>query len=243
MGLLSESAHRRQDEAIASEIELLRGEGVVNLSCAFYLEERLANWGCGHFNNGTSTQFPLLLDRQLARTVFSIEDVSEHVHFEMLRRCGHDLLSVPFLNKRWAAATEVSVKHLGSAPPPITVPVERSFPWQYDCYRTFRNAIIDFCLECGGLFRYQVPLARLEELRRRPIEPFGSAHAKMLFGLCGAILILTEGSHGEKDLTENHLPQMVGNRVAKISDVVIGSEVREHEVAAHLWRCLAKVQR
>ncbi len=75
------------------------------------------------------------------------------------------------------------------------------------------------------------------------IEPFGSAHAKMLFGLCGAILILTEGSHGEKDLTENHLPQMVGNRVAKISDVVIGTEVREHEVAAHLWRCLAKVQR
>ena len=92
LGLLSDSALEYQESEIVQELRLLRDDGAVNLACAFYMEERLANWGCGHLSNGVATQFPLLLDRELARIVFAIDDVSEDVHFEMLRHCGRRAL-------------------------------------------------------------------------------------------------------------------------------------------------------
>ena len=238
LGLLSNTARDYQMTQMAQELRILRDEGAVNLACAFYMEERLANWGCGHFSNAVATQFPFLLDRELARMVFSIDDVSEDVHFELLQHCSHGLLSVPFLNKEWAPATERRAKQLGLAPIPITVPGERSFPWQFACYRTFRNAIIDFCLECGGSLRGQVPAQLLEELRRSSVEPFGSAHVKMLFGLCGAICLVTGASHGKRDTTNAEPTRMSGNRAARISPVIEDDEVKRHDVADRLWEHL-----
>ena len=234
LGLLSDTAREYQSTEIAQALQLLRNDGAVNLACAFYMEERLANWGCGHFTNGVFTPFPLLLDRELARFVFAIDDVSEDVHFEMLRHCGQGLLSVPFLNKEWAPSTEQRARQLGLAPKPISVKVERSFPWQFACYRTFRNAIIDFCLECGSSLQSQVPTARLEQLRRSPIEPFGSAHVKMLFGLCGAVCLVTGASGGKRDLTTGSV-RMAGNQVARIATAIEDDEVETHDVAERLW--------
>lgn len=236
--LLSDSAREYQIETVKRELEMLREDGAINLACAFYMEERLANWGCSHFSNGVVTQFPLLLDRELAEVVFGIGDVAEDVHFELLRHCGHDLLSVPFLNKKWAPRTEHRAGSLGLAPTPITVPPERSFPWQFSCYRTYRNAIIDFCLECGDALREQVPARSLESLRRSPIEPFGSAHVKMLFGLCGSICLLTGANDGNRDLTNAGPIRVSGNEIARIGDVLEEDSVQDHDVADRLWQCL-----
>lgn len=237
LGLLSDVTREYQVAEITHELELLRDEGAVNLACAFYMEERLANWGCGHFSNGVATQFPLLLDRELARIVFAIDDVSEDVHFEMLRHCGESLLSVPFLNREWAPRTEQRAKRLGLARKPVLVTGERSFPWQFSCYRTYRNAIIDFCLECGSALRNQIPTARLEQLRHRPVEPFGSAHVKMLFGLCGAVCLVEGASHGRRDLNTGSR-RMSGNRVEQVAGVIEDDGVKHHEVAERLRRHL-----
>ena len=237
LGLLSESAREYQVSEATGELQRLRDEGAVNLACAFYMEERLANWGCGHFSNGLATQFPLLLDRELARVVFAMSDVAEDVHFEMLRHCGQGLLSVPFLNKEWAPRTERRARRLGLAPEPISVTEARSFPWQFSCYATYRNAIIDFCLECGSLLRNQVPTALLEELRRRPVEPFGSAHVKMLFGLCGAICLAEGASHGKRDLTVGST-RMSGSHVAHVAAAIEDDGVKHHDVAERLWQHL-----
>ena len=237
LGLLSDAAREYQISEIERELKLLRDEGAVNLACAFYMEERLANWGCGHFSNGVATQFPLLLDRGLARVVFAIDDVAEDVHFEMLRHCGQGLLSVPFLNKEWAARTEQRAKGLGLAPKPISVTAERSFPWQFSCYRTYRNAIIDFCLECGGALGDQVPTALLEQLRHRPVEPFGSAHVKMLFGLCGAVCLAEGANHGRRDLNSGSI-RMTGSHVARIAARLEDDGIRHHEIAERLRRYL-----
>ena len=241
LGLLSDAAREYQVVEIGRELELLRDEGTVNLACAFYMEERLANWGCGHFSNGVATQFPLLLDRELARTVFAIDDVSEDVHFEMLRHCGRGLLSVPFLNKKWASRTEQRAKRLGLAPNPVSVAGERSFPWQFSCYRAYRNAILDFCLECGGALRDQVPTELLEKLRDRPIEPFGSAHVKMLFGLCGAVCLVEGANHGKRDLSTDSI-RMSGNRVARVATTIEDDGVKHHEVAERLRQHLAAAE-
>ena len=237
LGLLSDAAREYQMSEIAHELTLLRDEGAVNIACAFYMEERLANWGSGHFSNGVATQFPLLLDRELARTVFAIDDVSEDVHFEMLRHCGQGLLAVPFLNREWAARTEQRAQRLGLAPKPISVTGERSFPWQFSCYRTYRNAIIDFCLECGSALRNQMPAELLERLRDRPVEPFGSAHVKMLFGLCGAVCLVEGANHGKRDLNTRST-RMSGNHVDRVRAIIQDDGVRHHEVAERLRRHL-----
>ena len=95
----------------------------------------------------------------------------------------------PFLNTKWAAAAEARAKALGLAPTPLAIPIQRNFPWQFDAYGRFRNALIDFCLECGDALRDWVQPA----MRSQPVDPFGSAHIKVLFGLCGAIIFAEQG--------------------------------------------------
>ena len=232
--LLSDAAMEYQASEIGHELRLLSDDGAANLACAFYMEERLANWGCGHFSNAVATQFPVLLDRELAQAVFAIDDIGEDVHFEVLRLCGHGLLEIPFLNKRWVPRTEERARVLGLAPEPIKVPHERSFPWQFTSYRTYRNAIIDFCLECGGALQHQVPTGLLEEAKRKPVEPFGSAHVKMLFGLAGAICLVSGASHGRRDLTATGKVQMSGSHVSLIAEMVEDEAVKQHDVSDRL---------
>ena len=238
--LLSPSATQYQQEIIDEELQFLEGADVVNLPCAFYLEERMSNWGCGHFNNAPSTQLPILLDRGLARTVLSVADVAEHVHFEMLHHCAKELLEIPFLNSPWAEATEKMAVSLGLAKDPIRVPIEHSFPWQFDCYRRLRNAVVDFCLACGDALADQVPRANLERLRQTPIEPFGSAQIKMLFGLCGAILLAENAWSRKRDGLEGADTVFRGNRSDAVRRAVTDDPQRDSAVAAELERLLLR---
>ena len=216
LGLLNKETRNRQSGMILEELRQLNDRNATNLACAFYLEERLSNWGCGHFSNNPNAQFPLLLDFELARTAFSIESVAEHIHFEILRYCGDYLLKIPFLNQRWAGATEVRAQRFGLAPDPFQVDVARNFPWQFDCYRRFRDALIDFCIECGDAFRVCIPIANLERLRTAPLEPFNSAHIKTLFGLCGAI-VFSEGAWSrDRDFNDNSDPDFRGNYMHRV---------------------------
>lgn len=238
LGLLSDAAKEAQLTTMRHELHHLQERGAVNLACAFYLEERLSNWGCSHFSNGPTTQFPLLLDQQLARYMLSIADVAEDVHFDIIRHGGPQLLNIPFLNNKWAAATEARAKALGLAPTPMTVPTERNFPWQFHAYGRFRNALIDFCLECGDALRDWIPPAKLEELRSRPIAPFGSAHIKMLFGLCGAVVFAEQGWHPTRDFDDGTRPRCAGNVVDGIQTSLGGAQVVNNEIFKVLARHL-----
>ena len=238
LDLLSESAKEAQLATMRHELHHLQERGAVNLTGAFYLEERLSNWGCGHFSNAPTTQFPLLLDQPLARYMLSIDDVAEDLHFEIIRHGGCNLLNVPFLNKRWTAATEARAETMGLAPAPIEIPVQRNFPWQFDAYGRFRDALIDFCLECGDTMRDWVPPAKLEELRSRPADPFGPARIKALFGLCGAIVFAEQGWNRTRDFDDGKLPLCAGNGaddlLASISNEPMVNEETFKALTRHL---------
>lgn len=234
LGLLSESAKEAQLARMRDELNHLQERGVANLACAFYLEERLSNWGCSHFSNGPTTQFPLLLDQRLARYMLSIDDVAEDLHFEIIRHGGRRLLNVPFLNNKWAPATEARAEALGLAPAPISIPIQQNFPWQFNAYGRFRNALIDFCLECGDGLRDWVPPLKLEQLRSRPLDPYGSAQIKNLFGLCGAIVFAEEGWNRPRDFDDGKLPLCASNAGDELQASLASAPVVDSEIAKAL---------
>ena len=233
------------ESTVDRELDHLTSTGVVNLTGAFYLEERLANWGCAHFSNSTSAQFPLLLDFALARSVFALRDVGEDVHFEIMRYCNEDLLAVPFLNHKWAPRTEERARRLGLATDPLQVEVERSFPWQFDCYRRFRDALIDFCIDCGGTLHDVVPVSRLRSLRRRPVAPFSSAHVKMLFGLVAAVTFAEGGYIRTRDFESESPIRFAGNGAGeKLRDICqYGDRAPQFDIRDELLRRLQAVDR
>ena len=238
LNILSDACHDVHESVIARELSYLKDRGVVNLTCAFYLEERLANWGCAHFSNSTSTQFPLLLDFELARSVLGLEDVAEHIHFEIMRHCDENLLRIPFLNNRWAAPTEARARALGFPTEPMSIDVERNFPWQFHGYRRYRNELVGFCLDHGDLLRDLVYREKLESLRQLPVEPFSSACVKMLFGLVSAIFFAERAYVRTRDFADSALPEFSGNATGeKFRDICgygnwrAGSSLRDDLVA------------
>ena len=243
LDLLSESAKEAQLATMRHELHHLQERGAANFACAFYLEERLSNWGCSHFSNGPTTQFPVLLDQRLARYMLSIEDVAEDLHFEIIRHNGRRLLNVPFLNNRWAARTEARAETMGLAPAPIEIPAQRNFPWQFDAYGRFRDALIEFCLECGDTMRDWVPPAKLEELRSRPIDSFGSAHIKTLFGLCGAIVFAEQGWSRVRDFDDGKPPLCAGNGAGDLQASIGGGQMVNDEMFKTLTRNLQAADR
>lgn len=208
---MSEACRDFHESVVAQELGYLKDLGAVNLTGAYYLEERLANWGCAHFSNSTATQYPLLLDFDLARSVFGLSDVAEHVHFEILRRCDENLLRIPFLNNRWSPETESRAKLLGFPTEPRRIDVARNFPWQFYSYRRYRNALVDFCIEAGSAMRDWVPVDRLEALKRSPVDPFSSASVKMLFGLVGAIFFAERAYIRTRDMERPGTVKFFGN--------------------------------
>ncbi len=215
LGIVDDACREYHETVVAQELAYLNDRDVANLTCAFYLEARLANWGCAHFSNSTSTQFPLLLDLALARSVFGLRSVAEHVHFEILRHCDESLLRVPFLNNRWSGETEDRAKSLGFPVDPMIVEVERNFPWQFDAYRRYRNGLIGFCIENGDSLRSVVSVDKLNALRKMPVEPFSSAHVKMLFGLVGAIFLAEREYVRTRDLDNTTEIGFNGNAVGR----------------------------
>lgn len=202
LNLVSQVCRDYHETVVAEELAYLRRSGAVNLTSAYYLEERLANWGCAHFSNSPTAQFPLLLDVALARSIMSLRDTAEHVHFEIMRHCDQALLRIPFLNNRWAPKTEARARSMGFGTVPLTVAVERNFPWQFDAYRRYRDDLISFCIENGDRLSELVPARKLEDLRRRPVEPISSSDVKMLFGLVAVIFFVEGAWIRTRDLAE-----------------------------------------
>ena len=238
LGLLSDRAKEFQLETIRDELDHLQQRGATNVAGAFYLEERLSNWGNSHFSNGPTTQFPVLLDQRLARHVLSMDGVAEHMHFELIRYCARQLLEIPFLNKPWADETEERAQDLGLSKPPLVVPPERNFPWQHACYRRFRDALVGFCLECGDALRDWVPPEKLEKLRNTPVEPFGSAHIKALLGLASTVVFI-EGCWDTEREFHGVRPTISGNRGTELHAYQTEHDATEHEVHNALLRHLS----
>ena len=215
LDIVGDACREYHETVVAQELAYLNDRNVANLTCAFYLEARLANWGCAHFSNSTSAQFPLLLDLALARSVFGLRSVAEHVHFELLRHCDESLLRVPFLNNRWSSETEERAKLLGFPVDPMIVEVERNFPWQFDAYRRYRNGLVGFCIENGDALGSAVSMDKLSALRKKPVEPFSSAHVKMLFGLVAAIFLAERGYVRTRDLDGATETRFFGNATGR----------------------------
>ena len=87
---------------------------------------------------------------------------------------------------------------------------------QFDCYRRFRDALVDFCISCGDVFREHVAIDNLRRLKATPLEPFNSAHIKMLFGLCSAIVFTEDAWNRSRDFAEGPEPLVRGNRVSRV---------------------------
>ena len=238
--LVSKDYQAYHESAVHDELEYLADTGVVNLTCAYYLEERLANWGCAHFANSPTVQFPLLLDFALARAVFALEDVGEDIHFEIMRHCDPGLFDVPFLNRRWAPRTEERARRFGLPTEPLRVDVERSFPWQFDCYRRFRDPLIDFCIDCGDAMHHIIPISRLSALRRAPVEPFSSANIKMLFGLVAAVTFAEGGYIRTRDFEDAAPIRFSGNFTGeRIRDICqYGDRAPQFDIRDELLRRL-----
>ena len=215
LDIVGDTCRDYHESVVAQELAYLTDRDVSNLTCAFYLEARLANWGCAHFSNSTSAQFPLLLDLGLARSVFGLRDVAEHVHFEIIRNCDEGLLRIPFLNNRWSYETEARAKSLGFPVDPMVVDVERNFPWQFDAYRRHRNALIEFCIDNGDALGGMVSMDKLNAFRIRPVEPFSSAHVKMLFGLVSAIFLTEREYIRTRDLDNAKETRFHGNAAGR----------------------------
>lgn len=99
--------------------------------------------------------------------------------------------------------------------------------------------MIDFCLECGDALRDWVPPAKLERLRSQPVDPFGSAHIKVLFGLCGAIIFAEQGWNPTRDFDDGKPPSCAGNAAEGLRASLGGGQVVNDETSKALTRHLA----
>ena len=108
-------------------------------------------------------------------------------------------------------------------------------PLAVRCLRPLQNALIDFCLECGDALRDWVQPA----MRSQPVDPFGSAHIKVLFGLCGAIIFAEQGWNSTRDFDDGKPPLCAGNAVEGLRASLGGGQVVNDETSKALTRHLA----
>lgn len=172
-----------QRTMIRDEVEAMVEAGVVNLQQRFYIEHRMANWGSAHFRGASSSAVAALLDLDLARAMHARADMADDIPYEILTRCAPELRAFPFVNDEWLGQTRERAQADGTFSPPVTVAAAKSFPWQFALYRDHRDHLLHECLRSISVWDGMVSPERARQLRDRPVEPFNSAHIKMLFGL------------------------------------------------------------
>ena len=202
LGLLSKEAREYQSQFLRDEIRNFKQHDIRNPEMKFYIDQRLSNWGQGHFRYGGGTQIPLLIDFDLTRLQASSKsDKSEDIHFEIIRNAQPELLKIPFLNQRWGGATQSKAALLGVDLDPISVPVNKSFPWQFNTYPKLRNVCLDNLLDNFDGFSPWLSRKAVAALRESNVESthFNSADIKMVFGLSMAARTFSQEIYAQPD--------------------------------------------
>ena len=167
LSLLTTEARNFQEEFVRNTIREYRDNNIVNPEMKFYIDQRLSNWGQGHFRQGAGTQIPLLVDFGLARLQASYKfNKTEDIHFNIIRFSQPDLLRHPFLNQRWGGETRKLAASLDADIVPINVPVSKSFPWQFDAYPTLKNVCIDWLLDHFEGFSPWISKKRINQAKK-----------------------------------------------------------------------------
>lgn len=199
LGLLSPAVAEEQRSWIRSEVGAMIEGGIVNLQQRFYIEQRMANWGNAHFRNSPANAIAALVDLDLARLMHQRADMADDVPYELLSRTAPELRRFPFVNDQWLGRTRERAEAEGTFHEPVTVAVEKNFPWQFMLYREHRNALLRDVLPSLSAWEGVVVPDRIQELIERPIEPFNSSHVKMLFGLIAGTHYLLERVEPARD--------------------------------------------
>lgn len=183
LGLLAPAVAAGQRGWIRNEVEAMIEGGIVNLQQRFYIEQRMANWGNAHFRNSPANAIAALVDLDLARLMQQRSDMADDVPYEILSRTAPELRRFPFVNDQWLGRTRERAKTEGTFSGPVTVAVEKNFPWQFTLYREHRDMLLRDVIPSLSAWEGVVPRDHVHRLLEQPIEPFNSSHVKMLFGL------------------------------------------------------------
>lgn len=189
LGLLTSEAREFQTHYLQSELKNFKDNEIKNPEMKFYIDQRLSNWGQGHFRHGGGTQIPMLIDFDLTRLqASSTNNKSEDIHFNIIRYAYPELLEIPFLNQRWGGKTRNEAASIGVDLDPIEVAVSKSFPWQFDVYPKIRNVCLSMLLDNFEGFSPWISLNAVEKLfqSEAQINDFNSADIKIIFGLAMA---------------------------------------------------------
>ncbi len=173
--------------------------GIVNLQQRFYIEHRMANWGNAHFRNSPSNAIAALVDLDLARLMQQRSDMADDVPYEVLSRTAPALRRFPFVNDEWLGSTRELAEADGTFSMPVTVAVEKNFPWQFTLYREHRNRLLRDVVPSLSAWEGVVAPDHIQELLERPIEPFNSSHVKMVFGLFAGTNYLLDKVQPDRD--------------------------------------------
>lgn len=189
--LLTEDAIEFQSKYIKEQIFHYQENRIVNPEMKFYIDQRLSNWGQGHFRHGAGTQIPLLIDFDLARfQATNPTNKSEDIHFDIIRYSAPELLKIPFLNQRWGGTTRDKAANIGVDIDPIEVQNSKSFPWQFDTYPKIRNICLDNLLDNFEGFSQWLSREAVIKLREQDVNSsdYNSADIKIVFGLSMAAM-------------------------------------------------------
>lgn len=195
LNLLTEDSISFQSKYIEEQIKHYRENRIINPEMKFYIDQRLSNWGQGHFRHGGGTQIPLLIDFDLARFQASNPtNKSEDIHFDIIRYSAPELLKIPFLNQRWGGTTRDKAANIGVDIDPIEVQISKSFPWQFDAYPKIKNICLDYLLDNFDGFSQWLSRDAVVKLRRQRVDAndFNSADIKIVFGLSMAAMAFNQ---------------------------------------------------
>ena len=231
--------HRQRAEIVNRAAELLENN-ILNHQAKYYIDHRLSNWGCGHFQANPGNTIPLLIDIGLTRLMFTQQDMGENIHFELLRQTCPQLLDISFFNQRWLGATKNLAAKYGYDPDPYEASVERSFPWQFEAYRTRRcqlvRLILDFWPQDLGQY---LDRRKVERLIGQPLK-FNSAHIKMLMGLASTLAYFRASKYGiaeDPDIANCESISIGGNYLqSELRNAVLRKEsnVMNHPASIHI---------
>ncbi|MCC6933219.1 MAG: hypothetical protein IT292_08195 [Deltaproteobacteria bacterium] len=182
LNILSAEAKDWQMNELEMHCSRLLDEGICNHQAKFYIDHRLSNWGSAHYQNNQSGSIAALNDINLARYAFSSDDIGEDIHFYIMQTACPEILQVPFSNCQWTGRTGETAKQYQCLLDPVKSEACSNFPWQFDTYSKYRNAFLRFIYRHLDLFDRRLDANAIKKLLASAIDPFNSAHIKMLFG-------------------------------------------------------------
>jgi len=182
LGILNRPTRVLQRHQIRQRVRQMLESKIDAQHTKYYIDHRLSNWGCGHWQGSAGNQIPFLLDLDLSRLLFRKQEFGETIHYLIIKSLAPDLLRIPFFRARWTGPTRKLAEDDGFDLDPLDGEVSKGFPWQFDFYREYGEALIrDLRSKSLGPFQFSVDRNRLSHASIA--MDADSAQIKSLFSL------------------------------------------------------------